>query len=389
MRKVYFDHNATTPVRKEVQEAVLPYTYEEYGNPSSIHWAGREVRRKTEWAREKVAAFFGCEAGEIIFTSSGTESDNLAIKGVAFKNLDRRGHIITSSVEHSAVIKSCGSLQKIGFDVSYLPVGRDGVIDPDDVARSIRSDTILITVMHANNETGVINPVKEIAAIARERGIAFHTDAVQAIGKIPVRIEDVDADIITFSGHKVNALKGVGGIYVRKGFPIEPLIHGGHQERGRRSGTENIVGIVSLGKAFEIMSPEWEMESRETGKLRDRLEEGLLECIDDIYINGNREKRLPNTTNVAFRHIEGEALIVALDMVGIAASTGSACTSGSTEPSYVLTGMRVDPVDAQGSLRFSLGYGNTDEDVDYALEKIPEIVTKLRSLSPIYKAKAQ
>lgn len=389
MRKVYFDHNATTPVRKEVQEAVLPYTYEEYGNPSSIHWAGREVRRKTEWAREQVAAFFGCEAGEIIFTSSGTESDNLAIKGVAFKNLDRRGHIITSSVEHSAVIKSCGSLQKIGFDVSYLPVGRDGVIDPDDVARSIRSDTILITVMHANNETGVINPVKEIAAIARERGIAFHTDAVQAIGKIPVRIEDVDADIITFSGHKVNALKGVGGIYVRKGFPIEPLIHGGHQERGRRSGTENIVGIVSLGKAFEIMSPEWEMESRETGKLRDRLEEGLLERIDDIYINGNREKRLPNTTNVAFRHIEGEALIVALDMVGIAASTGSACTSGSTEPSYVLTGMRVDPVDAQGSLRFSLGYGNTDEDVDYALEKIPEIVTKLRSLSPIYKAKAQ
>ncbi|NIS77990.1 MAG: aminotransferase class V-fold PLP-dependent enzyme, partial [Deltaproteobacteria bacterium] len=261
---------------------------------------------------------------EIIFTSSGTESDNLAIKGVAFKNLDRRGHIITSSVEHSAVIKSCGSLQKIGFDVSYLPVGRDGLVDPDDVQRSIRSDTILITVMHANNETGVINPVKEIAAIARERGIPFHTDAVQAIGKIPVRIEDVDADIITFSGHKVNALKGVGGIYVRKGFSIEPLIHGGHQERGRRSGTENVAGIVSLGKAFEIMSSEWEMESQETGGLRDRLEEGLLERIDDIYINGNREKRLPNTTNVAFRYIEGEALIVALDMVGIAASTGSA-----------------------------------------------------------------
>ncbi len=389
MRKVYFDHNATTPVRKEVQEALLPYTFEEYGNPSSIHWAGREVRKKIEWAREKIAAFFGCEAAEIIFTSSGTESDNLAIKGVAFKNLDRRGHIITSSVEHSAVIKSCGSLQKIGFDVSYLPVGRDGLVDPDDVQRSIRSDTILITVMHANNETGVINPVKEIAAIARERGIPFHTDAVQAIGKIPVRIEDVDADIITFSGHKVNALKGVGGIYVRKGFSIEPLIHGGHQERGRRSGTENVAGIVSLGKAFEIMSSEWEMESQETGGLRDRLEEGLLERIDDIYINGNREKRLPNTTNVAFRYIEGEALIVALDMVGIAASTGSACTSGSTEPSYVLTGMRVDPVDAQGSLRFSLGYGNSDEDVDYALEKIPEIVTKLRNLSPIYKAKAQ
>lgn len=389
MRKVYFDHNATTPVRKEVQEALLPYTFEEYGNPSSIHWAGREVRRKTEWAREKVAAFFGCEAGEIIFTSSGTESDNLAIKGVAFKNLDRRGHIITSSVEHSAVIKSCSSLQKIGFDVSYLPVGRDGLVDPDDVVRSIRSDTILITVMHANNETGVINPVKDIAKISREHEIPFHTDAVQAIGKIPATVDDLEADIITFSGHKINALKGVGGIYVRKGLQLEPIIHGGHQERGRRSGTENIVGIVSIGKAFELIASEWEEESQDVMRLRDRFENGLLERVPDIYVNGTREARLPNTTNISFRFIEGEALIVALDMVGIAASTGSACTSGSTEPSYVLTGMRVDPIDAQGSLRFSLGYGNTDEDVDYALEKIPEIVTKLRSLSPIYKAKAQ
>ncbi len=389
MRKVYFDHNATTPVRKEVQEALLPYTFEEYGNPSSIHWAGREVRRKTEWAREKVAAFFGCEAGEIIFTSSGTESDNLAIKGVAFKNLDRRGHIITSSVEHSAVIKSCSSLQKIGFDVSYLPVGRDGLVDPDDVVRSIRSDTILITVMHANNETGVINPVKDIAKISREHEIPFHTDAVQDIGKIPATVDDLEADIITFSGHKINALKGVGGIYVRKGLQLEPIIHGGHQERGRRSGTENIVGIVSIGKAFELIASEWEEESQDVMRLRDRFENGLLERVPDIYVNGTREARLPNTTNIAFRFIEGEALIVALDMLGIAASTGSACTSGSTEPSYVLTGMRVDPIDAQGSLRFSLGYGNTDEDVDYALEKIPEIVTKLRSLSPIYKAKAQ
>ncbi len=389
MRKVYFDHNATTPVRKEVQEALLPYTFEEYGNPSSIHWAGREVRRKTEWAREKVAAFFGCEAGEIIFTSSGTESDNLAIKGVAFKNLDRRGHIITSSVEHSAVIKSCSSLQKIGFDVSYLPVGRDGLVDPDDVVRSIRSDTILITVMHANNETGVINPIKDIAKISREHEIPFHTDAVQAIGKIPATVDDLEADIITFSGHKINALKGVGGIYVRKGLQLEPIIHGGHQERGRRSGTENIVGIVSIGKAFELIASEWEEESQDVMRLRDRFENGLLERVPDIYVNGTREARLPNTTNISFRFIEGEALIVALDMVGIAASTGSACTSGSTEPSYVLTGMRVDPIDAQGSLRFSLGYGNTDEDVDYALEKIPEIVTKLRSLSPIYKAKAQ
>jgi cysteine desulfurase len=388
VRKVYFDHNATTPVRKEVQEAILPFTFEEFGNPSSIHWAGREVRKKVEWAREKTAAFFGCEPAEISFTSSGTESDNIAIKGIAFKNIDQKGHIITSSVEHPAVIKSCGSLQKMGFEATYLPVGKDGIVDPDDLKKSIRDDTLLITIMYANNETGAVNPVKEIARIARERDIPFHTDAVQAIGKIPVRIEDVDADIVTFSGHKINALKGIGGIYVKRGLHLEPLIHGGHQERGRRAGTENVVGIVSMGKAFELIASEWEEEAREVKRLRDKFELGLLEMVPDIYVNGCRERRLPNTTNIAFRFIEGEAMLVSLDMVGIGASTGSACTSGSTEPSYVLTGMRVDPIDAQGSLRFSLGYGNTEEDVDYALEKIPEIVSRLRSLSPIYKAKA-
>lgn len=388
MRKVYFDHNATTPIRKEVHEAILPFTFAEFGNPSSIHWAGREVRKSVEWAREKVASFFHCEPAEISFTSSGTESDNIAIKGIAYKSIDRKGHVITSSVEHPAVIKSCGSLQKMGYEATYLPVGRDGIIDPDDLKKSIRKDTLLITIMYANNETGAINPVKEIAAIAREHEIPFHTDAVQAIGKIPVRIEDVDADIVTFSGHKINALKGIGGIYVKRGLHIDPLIHGGHQERGRRAGTENVVGIVAMGKAFELVASEWEEETREVKMLRDKFEEGLLEKVSDIYINGSREKRLPNTTNIAFRFVEGEALLVSLDMAGIAASTGSACTSGSTEPSYVLTGMRVDPVDAQGSLRFSLGYGNTEEDVNYALEKIPEIVSRLRSLSPLYRAKA-
>ncbi|RMG61289.1 MAG: cysteine desulfurase, partial [Deltaproteobacteria bacterium] len=364
-------------------------TFERFGNPSSVHWAGREVREKIEWARERIAKFFGCDPLEIVFTSSGTEADNLAIKGVVFNTPEKRGHVITSSVEHPAVRSTCRFLEKIGCDVTYLPVGKEGFVDPDDVRKSIRKDTVLISVMYANNETGVVNPVREIANIARERGILFHTDAVQAIGKLPCRVEDVGADIITFSAHKINALKGTGGIYVRKGLNLEPLIHGGHQERGRRAGTENVVGIIAMGKAFDLLIDGWEKEAEEIRKLRDAFENGILERIEDVVVNGSREHRLPNTTNLAFRYVEGEALLVSLDMVGIAASAGSACTSGSMEPSYVLTAMGVDPVDAQGSLRFSLGYGNTMEDVEYALEKIPEIVSRLRELSPLYSKKAK
>lgn len=388
MRKVYFDHNASTPIKKEVQKEIEPYTHDLFGNPSSIHWAGRDVRKKIEWARERVASYFGCEPLEITFTSSGTESDNVAIKGVAFTHMEKKGHIITSSVEHSAVLSTCRFLEKIGFQVTYLPVNSRGSVRIDDLRKSIRDNTILFSFMYGNNESGAINPVWDIAEVARQRGIPFHCDAVQAIGKASSSVEEIGADIITFSGHKINALKGTGGIYVKKGSTLEPLIHGGHQERGRRAGTENVVGIIAMGKAFDLLIGSWEEHAGYIRTLRDRLEKGLLARIDSIKINGGGEDRLPNTTNIAFSFVEGEALLVSLDMVGIAASTGSACTSGSLEPSYVLTAMGVDPVDAQGSLRFSLGYGNNQEDVDYALKEIPPIVQRLRNLSPIYRAEA-
>ncbi len=312
----------------------------------------------------------------------------MAIKGVAFTHMEKKGHIITSSVEHSAVLNTCRFLERIGFQVTYLPVTSSGSVRIDDLRESIRDNTILISLMYGNNESGAINPVRDIAEIARQRNIPFHCDAVQAIGKAPSRVEDIEADIITFSGHKINALKGAGGIYVKKGSKLEPLIHGGHQERGRRGGTENVVGIIAMGKAFDLLIDSWEEQAGYIRSLRDRLEKGLLEKIENIKINGFGKHRLPNTTNIAFSFVEGEALLVSLDMVGIAASTGSACTSGSLEPSYVLTAMGVDPVDAQGSLRFSLGYGNDEEDVDYALREIPPIVQRLRNLSPIYRAEA-
>ena len=385
---MYFDHNATTPIRKEVREEILPYTCEYFGNPSSIHWAGRNVRKKIEWAREKVAGFCGCEPLEISFTSSGTESDNIAIKGVAFKNFENKGHIVTSVVEHSAVLSTCRFLEKFGFEVTYLPVSELGAVRLEELEQSLRDDTILISIMYANNESGAVNPVKEISKIAEERGISFHCDAVQAIGKLPARVEDIGADIITFSAHKINALKGTGGIYVKKGSKLEPLIHGGHQERGRRAGTENVVGIVAMGKSFELLTLDWEEEAIFIKNLRDRFEKELLHKVEDIKVNGKAGVRLPNTSNISFSYVEGEALLVSLDMIGIAASTGSACTSGSLEPSYVLTAMGVDPVDAQGSLRFSFGYGNTEEEIEYAVAKIPEIVERLRNLSPLYRASA-
>jgi len=388
LKNVYFDHNAPTPIRKEVREEILPYTCEYFGNPSSIHWAGRNVRKKIEWAREKVAGFCGCEPLEITFTSSGTESDNIAIKGVAFKNFEKKGHIVTSVVEHSAVLNTCRFLEKFGFEVTYLPVSEVGSVRLEDLKQSLRDDTILISIMYANNESGAVNPVKEISKIAEERGISFHCDAVQAIGKLPARVEDIGADIITFSAHKVNALKGTGGIYVRKGSKLEPLIHGGHQERGRRAGTENVVGIVAMGKSFELLTLDWEEEAMFIENLRDRFEKELLDKVEDIKVNGKAGIRLPNTSNISFSYVEGEALLVSLDMIGVAASTGSACTSGSLEPSYVLTAMGVDPVDAQGSLRFSFGYGNTEKEIEYAVAKIPEIVGRLRNLSPLYRASA-
>jgi cysteine desulfurase len=384
VRKIYFDHNATTPVHPEVKKAVEPYLAEQFGNPSSIHWAGRDVRKGVEDARQEIATFFGCQPLEVVLASSGTESDNLAIKGVAFRKGNEGKHIVTSQVEHPAVINACRFLEDHGFRVTYVPVNRHGIVDPEAVRNALTPDTILVTIMYANNETGSIMPIPEIGAIAREAGVIMHTDAVQAAGKIPIDLGSLPVDMLTFSGHKVNALKGAGGLIVRKGIEIEPLTHGGHQERGRRGGTENIVGIVAMGKSFQLLRHGMEEEVAEIRRLRDKFERGLFERIPELVRNGHPTLRLPNTLNVSFRFVEGEAMLLNLDMMGIACSSGSACTSGSLEPSPILIAMGADPTDAQGALRFSLGLGNTDGDVEYAIDAIEAVVNKLRALSPLY-----
>lgn len=385
MRKVYFDHNATTPIHPEVKEVILPFLSEKFGNPSSLHWAGREVRAYVEEAREQVAKMINADPSEIIFTSCGSEGDNMAIKGVLMGNLKKGRHMITTVVEHPAVYRTCKFLEKFGFEVTYVPVDSYGMIDPDDIRKAIRKDTVLISVMYANNETGNIFPIKEISKIAREYGIIFHTDAVQVAGKIPIDVKDLDVDILTASGHKFNAPKGVGFQYIKKGVEVLPLISGGHQERELRAGTENMVGIVAIGKACEIAMETMDKKSKEIGELKERLEKGILEKVPDIVINGHPEKRLYNTANISFKYIEAEALLVMLDMQGIAVSTGSACSSGATEPSYVLQAMNLDSLCSRGALRFSLGLGNTIEDVEYCLEILPPIVEKIRKMSPFYK----
>jgi cysteine desulfurase len=384
VRKIYLDHNATTPVHPEVKKAVEPYLSEQFGNPSSIHWAGRDVRKGVEDARQEIAFFFGCQPLEIVFTSSGTESDNLAIKGVAFRKGNGGKHIITSKVEHPAVMNACRFLEGQGFRVTYVPVNRYGIVEPGSVREVLTPDTILVTVMYANNETGSIMPIPEIGAIAREAGAIMHTDAVQATGKIPIDFGALPVDMLTFSGHKVNALKGAGGLIVRKGMQIEAVIHGGHQERGRRGGTENVVGIIAMGKSFELLRAGMEEEVAEVRRLRDKFENGLFARIPEIVLNGHPTERLPNTVNISFRYVEGEAMLLNLDMMGIACSSGSACTSGSLEASPILLAMGADPTDAQGALRFSLGMGNTDADVEYAIDALETVVNKLRTMSPIY-----
>jgi cysteine desulfurase len=387
MRKVYFDHNATTPVHPEVAEAVAPFLGDRFGNPSSIHFAGRDVRKAVEDAREEIAAFYGCRPLEIVFTSSGTESDNLALKGVAFLEGNRGKHIVTSQVEHPAVMNTCLFLESQGFRVTYVPVTRQGIVEPESVRKAIGPDTILVSVMASNNETGCIMPIAEIGEIARDAGVLMHTDAVQATGKIPLEWEKLPVDLLTFSGHKINGLKGAGGLIVRKGVEIAPVIHGGHQERGLRGGTENVIGIVAMGKAFSLLRRNMGAEVAEVRRLRDSFERALFERIPDIVLNGHPTLRMPNTVNISFRFVEGEALLLNLDMMGIACSSGSACTSGSLEASPVLLAMGADPTDSQGALRFSLGYGNTDEDVSYAVDAIEKVVNKLRAMSPLYNAR--
>jgi cysteine desulfurase len=384
MRRVYFDNNATTPVLPEVFAAMRPYFSEQFGNASSIHHHGQETRAAVERARESVAALLGCRASEIVFTSGGTEADNLALFGLV-----RPGdHIVSSTIEHHAVLISCKHLQSLGCEVTYLPVNGRGMVDPDDVQRALRPSTKLISVMMANNETGVLQPVEEIGRIATEADVSFHTDAVQAAGKVPVDVKTIGCDLLSISGHKLHAPQGVGALYVRKGMMLQPLFFGGSHERSRRAGTENVAGIVGLGKAAEIAKQALELgDLQRMAEMRDQLERQILAEVEAVGVNGYGAPRVPNTTSVYFDFIEGEALVIALDLKGLAVSTGAACSSGAIEPSHVLTAMGLRPDRARASLRFSLGKQNTPEEVEFALELVPQTVARLRELSPVYNSK--
>ena len=378
------DHNATTPVLPDVLEAMLPYFREYFGNASSVHSFGRDARNGMEEARERLANFIGAQSSEIIWTSGGTESDNFAIEGAAYDNIKKGKHIITSLIEHPAILNTCKHLETHGFEVSYLTVDKYGVIDLDELRNLIRDETVLITVMQANNEVGTIQPLKEIGKIAKEKGIIFHSDAVQSLGKIPINVNDLGVDMLSFSAHKIYGPKGIGALYIRKGTKVEPLIRGGHHERNRRGGTENVPGIVGFGKAVEIASSDMEQESKRLWNLTEKLKDGLLEKLDYIYVNSHPTQRLPNTMNISFDYVEGESILLNLDMKGVAASTGSACSSGSLEPSHVLLALGICSATAQGAIRFSLGRSNTEEDVNFILDELPIIVNRLWSMSPLY-----
>ena len=383
-RRVYFDNAATTSVHPEVLEAMLPYFTQNFGNPSSIYEIGQINKNAIDDAREQVAKLIGAKPVEIFFTSGATEADNWAIKGIAESYKNKGNHIITSTVEHHAVLHTCEYLEKNGFEVTYLPVDENGLISIDDLKNAIKDTTILITIMFANNEIGTIQPIKEIGEVARENKIIFHTDAVQAIGQVPVDVEDMNIDMLSLTGHKLNGPKGTGALYVKKGIKLKAFIHGGAQERRRRGGTENVPGIVGLGKAAEIAESNMEEKTKKLNKLRDKLIKGIKEEIPYCKLNGDPVKRLPNNVNYSFEFIEGESLLIMLDMKGISASSGSACTSGSLDPSHVLLGIGLPHEIAHGSLRLTLGIDNTEEDVDYIIEVLPGIVKRLRDMSPLY-----
>jgi len=384
MRQIYLDHNATTPVRKEVLEAMMPYFSDEYGNASSVHSKGQTARKAVEGSREVIAQAIGTEPVDIIFTSGGTESDNFSVKGIAIANLAKGRHIITSEIEHHAVLESCKfAEEELGLEVTRLPVDKHGVIDLNKLEDSIRKDTVLISIMFANNETGTIQPIKEIGKIAKKNGVYFHTDAVQALGKESLDVEDLGVDLCSFSAHKLNGPKGAGALYIKKGVKISPYQTGGYHERRLRAGTLNVPGIVGFAKATEIAKKDMKKVNKHLKKLTDKFLTGLKKELNEIYLNGHPEHRLSNTLNISFRYIEGESLILNFDMKGIFASTGSACTSGSLEPSHVLTAMGVPPDISQGSIRFSFGYENTEKDIEYCLAEIPPIVKRLREMSPL------
>lgn len=383
-RSIYLDHAATTPVKPEVLEAMLPWFTENFGNPSTVYSIGRTSKKAIEEARETVARIIGAEPREIFFTGSGTEADNWAIKGAAYANMKKGKHIITTSIEHHAVLHTCQYLESEGFEVTYLPVDEYGLVSPEQVEAAIRPDTILISVMFANNEIGTIQPIAEIGKIAREKGICFHTDSVQAMGSIRVNVSDLNVDMLSMSAHKFYGPKGVGALYIRKGVKLTSFMHGGAQERGRRASTENVPGIVGLAKALELADKNMDEHNKKLIALRDRTIAEIEEKIPYVRLNGHRGKRLPGNVNFSFEFIEGESLLLMLDLKGIAASSGSACTSGSLDPSHVLLAIGLPHERAHGSLRLTFGDGNTDEDVDCLMEVLPGIVERLREMSPLY-----
>lgn len=383
-KRIYMDHAATTYTNKEVLNEMLPFFTEYYGNPSSVHQFGREVKKSIDIARSRVAKAIGALPEEIYFTAGGSESDNLAIKGVAYANKNKGNHIITSKIEHPAVIHTCEQLEKEGFEVTYLEVDQYGLINPEDVRKAIKQNTILISIMYANNEIGTIQPISEIAAIAKEKGVYFHTDAVQAIGSVRINVKEQNIDMLSLSGHKFYGPKGVGALYIKKGVKLISIIHGGSQERKRRAGTENVPGIIGLGKAIELAYEHFDEQNARITSLRDKLIGGIMTKVPYTRLNGHPTLRLPNNANFCFEFIEGESLLLNLDIKGIAGSSGSACSSGSLEPSHVLLAIGLPHEIAHGSLRLSLGEVNTEEDVAYVLEVLPEIVDRLRQMSPLY-----
>jgi cysteine desulfurase len=383
MKRIYMDHSATTPVAPEVLAAMLPYFGEKFGNASSLHRSGREAKEALEDSREKVAALLGARAEEIIFTSGGTESDNLALKGIARKNRKLGKHIITTQIEHPAILETCRALEKDGFEVTYLPVTGVGLVELSTLEASIRPDTILISVMHANNEVGTIQPLEEIGRLAAERDIYLHSDAVQSVGKIPVNVDDLGVDLLSLSAHKLYGPKGVGALYIRKGTKLESIIQGGGHERRLRSGTENISGIVGLARAAELAERDMPREAERLAGLRDRLAELVLGKVKDAWINGTMKKRLPGNLNFGFRYVEGESLLLFLDSKGICVSTGSACSSHKLEPSHVLMSLGLKPEECHGSLRITLGMSNTLDEVEYVAESIVEAVERFRGISAL------
>jgi cysteine desulfurase len=386
MKRIYVDYAATTPVHPYVVKAMVPYFSEIYGNPSSIHSCGQEAKTAVEASRTKLARFIGAKTEEIVFTSGGTESDNFAIKGVAYANKSRGNHIIVSRIEHHAVLEPCHFLEKQGFKVSYLPVDKYGLVDPDEVKKAITPKTILVSIMHASNEVGTVQPIAEIGKITRDSGVYLHTDAVQTVGHLPVNTKELNVDLLSLSGHKLYGPKGIGAIFIRKGTRIVPFMHGGGQEDGRRGSTYNVPGIVGLGKAIEIAESEMGEEARRLTLFRDLLIKELSDKIEFTHLNGHPSQRLPNNINVSIDFVEGEATLLSLDFEGICASTGSACSSESLEPSHVLTAMQVPAEEARCSLRFSLGKWTSEDEIRIVIQVLPGIITKLRSMSPLYKA---